>query len=60
MAPRHVLLGEAAQELLEGLATSASGEWVFPGDKGDGPLNTDDLSRFWIKARGATGIVAGC
>ena len=34
MGPRHVLLGEAARELLEGLAASASGEWVFPGDKG--------------------------
>ncbi len=56
--PRHVLLGEAALEPLNGLAETASGEWVFPGDKGDGPLGTDDLWRFWIKARDAAGIVA--
>ncbi len=37
---------------------TASGEWVFPGDKGYGPLSTDDLWRFWIKARDAAGIVA--
>ena len=56
--PRHVLLGEAARELLDGLAETASGEWVFPGGKGNGPLSTDDLWRFWIKARDAAGIVA--
>ena len=44
--PRHVLLGEAARELLDSLAESASGEWVYPGHKGDGPLSTDDLWRF--------------
>ncbi len=31
---------------------------MFPGDVGDGPLSTDDLWRFWIKARHAAGIVA--
>ena len=31
--PRHVLLGEAARELLDGLAGTASGEWVFPGTR---------------------------
>ena len=56
--PRHVLLGEAARELLDRFAETASGEWVFPGDKGDGPLSTDDLWRFWVKARDAAGIVA--
>ena len=56
--PRHVLLGEAARELLDGLAESASGEWVFPGSKGNGPLRTNDLWSFWIKAREASGIVA--
>ena len=56
--PRHVLLGEAARELLYGLAEAASGEWVFPGDEGNGPLSTDDLWKFWIKARDAAGIVA--
>ena len=33
--PRHVLLGEAARELLQGLVVSASGEWVFPGRSED-------------------------
>ena len=28
--PRHVLLGEAARELLDGLAETVSAEWVFP------------------------------
>ncbi len=56
--PRHVLLGEAARELLHGLARTAFGEWVFPGEKGDEPLSTDYLWRFWTKARDAAGIVA--
>ena len=56
--PRHVLLGEAARELLHGLAEIASGEWVFPDDRGDRPLSTSDLWRFWIKARDTAGIVA--
>ncbi len=56
--PRHVLLGEAARELLHGLAESASGEWVFPGENGDGPLDKNDLYQFWLKARDAAGIVA--
>ena len=56
--PRHVLLGEAARELLDRLAMSAFGEWVFPGDKGTGSLSANDLWRFWIKARDAAGIVA--
>ena len=55
--PRHVLLG-AARELLAGLAGTASGEWVFPGGNGDGPLDKNDLSRFWLAARDAAGIVA--
>ena len=54
--PRHVLLGEAARELPDGLAKTASGEWVFPG-KGTGPLSTDDLWKFWIDTRDAAGIV---
>ena len=36
--PRHVLLGEAARELLDNLAGTASGEWVFPRDSGNEPL----------------------
>ena len=55
--PRHVLLGEAARELLHRLAERASGEWVFPGGKAKGPLSTNDLWTFWIKARDAAGIV---
>ncbi|MDE0407845.1 MAG: site-specific integrase, partial [Alphaproteobacteria bacterium] len=56
--PRHVLLGEAARELLAGLAGSASGEWVFPGDDGDEPLDKNTLYKFWITVRDAAGIVA--
>ena len=56
--PRHVLLGETARELLAGLAETATGEWVFPSRKGDGPLSTNDLWGFWVKARDTAGIVA--
>ena len=56
--PRHVLLGEAARELLRGFAETACREWVFPRDMENGPLSTDDLWRFWTKARDAAGIVA--
>ena len=56
--PRHVLLGEAARELLQGLVVSASGEWVFPGRGEDEPVNKNDLWSFWIKMRDAAGIVA--
>ena len=51
-------MGEAERERLNGPAETASGEWVFPGDKGNGPLSTDDLWRFSTKARDAAGIVA--
>ena len=37
--PRRVLLCEAARELPNGLAAPMSGEWVFPGGKGSGPLS---------------------
>ena len=56
--PRHVLLGEAARELLHGLAENASGEWVLPGKSGGEPLTKGDLYSFWIKARDAAEIVA--
>ena len=56
--PRHVLLGEAARELLDGLAETASEEWVFPGEKADEPLTARALYGFWLKARDAAGIVA--
>ena len=56
--PRHVLLGEAARELLDSLAGTASWEWVFPGRGDDEPLNKNDLWSFWIKTRDAAGIVA--
>ena len=48
----------AARELLADLAETASGERIFSGGKGNGPLSTDDLWRFWIKVRDAAGIVA--
>ena len=56
--PRHVLLGEASRKLPGGLADSASGEWAFPCDKGNGPLTENELYWFWIKTRDAAGIVA--
>ena len=56
--PRHVLLGEAARELLEGLAETAAGEWVFPDKGADRPLGENDLYWFWRKTRDAAGIVA--
>ena len=56
--PRHVLLGEAARELLANHAETASGEWVFPGKNGDEPPTKDDLYWFWIKARDTARIVA--
>ena len=56
--PRHVLLGEAARELLESLADVASGEWVFPGENGDEPLTKHALYQLWIKARDMAGVVA--
>ena len=56
--PRHVLLGEAARALLDDLADTASGEWVFLGENGDEPLTDGALYWFWTKARDAAGIVA--
>ena len=56
--PSHVLLREAARKLLDGLADSASGEWVFPGANGDGPLTDGALYEFWTKARDLAGIAA--
>ncbi|MYA60481.1 MAG: tyrosine-type recombinase/integrase [Chloroflexi bacterium] len=56
--PRHVLLGEAARELLDSLAGTASGEWVFPRDGGNEPLNRNSLWKFWKKIRETAGIVA--
>ena len=56
--PRHVLLGEAARKLLDSLADTASGEWVFPGKGGDDPMSNHVLYWFWIKTRDAAGIVA--
>ena len=53
-----VLLGAAARELLDSLADSASGEWVFPGKGGDEPLAKHALYGLWIKARDTAGIVA--
>ena len=56
--PRHVLLGVAARELLNGLAETASGKWVFTGKGKDEPLNKNDLWTFWTKMRDAAGVVA--
>ena len=56
--PRRILLGEAARALLDGLAETASGAWVFSGGEGDGPLSTNDLWRFWTEAHDGAGVVA--
>ena len=56
--PRHVLLGEAARELLDALAGTASGEWVFPAENGDEPLTKHALYSFWLRVREMAGIVA--
>ncbi len=56
--PRHVLLGVAARVLLDDLAATAFGEWVFSSDNRKGPLNENELYWFWIKTRDAAGIVA--
>ena len=55
--PRHVLLGEAARELLDRLAGTASGEWAFPGENADEPLIIHALYGFWLKARDAAGVL---
>ncbi|MDD9997210.1 MAG: tyrosine-type recombinase/integrase, partial [Rhodospirillaceae bacterium] len=46
------------EQLMDSLAETASGEWVVPGDSGDGPLTKNALYRFWTKARDMVGIVA--
>jgi len=51
-------LGEAARELLNGLAETASGEWVLPGKDGGGPLAEHVLNWFWKRTREAARIVA--
>ena len=44
--------------LPDGLAGTVSGEWVFPGGNGDGPLDRNDLHQFRLAARDAVRIVA--
>ena len=44
--PRHVLLGESVRETLDSLAETASGEWVFPATRRDGPLTSNELYYF--------------
>ncbi len=56
--PRHVLLGEAARELLDCLADKATGEWVLPSSRRNGPLTKNELYWFWTKTRDAAGVVA--
>ena len=61
--PRHVLLDEAARALLNGLAVTAFGQWVFPGENGDEPLTEGALYWYWTKARDhewRVPVVAGC
>ena len=54
-----MLLGAAARELLDGLAASASGEWVFPGRGADEPLDRNDLWTFWTGALSARTLSDG-
>ena len=56
--PRHVLLGEAARELLGSLAETASGDWVFQAIKRNGPLTNNELHYLWTTTRDTAGIVA--
>ena len=56
--PRHVLLGEAARELLDCLADKATEEWVLPSSRRNGPLTKNELYWFWTKTRDAAGVVA--
>ena len=56
--PRHVLLGESARDLLDSLVETASGEWVFPATRRDGPLSSNELHYFRTTTRDAGGIVA--
>ena len=56
--PRSVFLGEAARALLHELASTAAGEWVFPGRDSGAPLKENSLYNLWGKARDAAGIVA--
>lgn len=55
--PRHVLFGEAAWELLDRLAETASGEWVFPATKRDGPSASNELHYFRTTTRDAARII---
>ena len=55
--PRHVLLGEAARELLDCLAEMAYRAGVS-GLQGRRTVGPNDLWGFWVKARDAAGIVA--
>lgn len=56
--PRSVFLGEAARALLRALASTAAGEWVFPGKETGAPLAENALYGFWGRARDEAGIVA--
>ena len=56
--PRHVLLGEAALELLSRLSKTDSSEWVFPGATPGQPLGDATLYLFWRRVRDESGIVA--
>ena len=48
----------AARALLETLADSVSGEWVFPDDRQDQPLTDGAHYWFWAKAGDMARIVA--
>ena len=57
--PRCVLLGEASRNILDALGDTACGEWVFPGESGDGPMTAGAFYWFWTKARDMARIARG-
>ena len=56
--PRHVLLGEAARQLLDSLADATTAESVFSDHKRNEFLSESELYRFLKKTRDAAGTVA--
>ena len=56
--PRQVPLGKAAQQVLDRMSKTRSGEWVFPGALPGCPLSEQALYDFWRRVRDEAGIVA--
>ena len=52
------MLGESARQLLDGLAESASGEWMFPASRRDWRLGKNEFHYLWTATRDAAGNLA--